>query len=93
MQITVTLKCPSCESEQLNKYGFAPDGRQKYQCRACGRQHREQPRPNGYTEERKEEILRATQERSSLRGIQRTFGVSRQTLSAWMKKKQTNSRT
>ena len=58
-----------------------------------GGQHREQPRPNGYTEERKEEILRATQERSSLRGIQRTFGVSRQTLSAWMKKKQTNSRT
>jgi transposase-like protein len=30
--------------------------------------------------------LRAYQERSSLRGIERTFGVSRYTVAEWLKK-------
>ncbi len=54
---------------------------------ACGRQSREDPSPNGYTEERKEEILRAYQERSSLRGLRRTFGVSPTTVIGWLKKR------
>lgn len=87
MQKVITVYCPHCGSDDLAKYGFAPDGRQRYRCRACQRQHREDPRPHGYSEERKAEILRATQERSSLRGIQRTFGTSRQTISSWLKKK------
>ena len=36
---------------------------------------------------RREEILHAYQERSSLRGLTRTFGVSRTTVTAWIKKK------
>ena len=40
-----------------------------------------------YSPKRKEEILRAYQERSSLRGSERTFGVSRQTVSKWLKQK------
>ena len=40
----------------------------------------------GYTQERKEEILRAYQERSSLRGLRRTFGVSPTTVIGWLKK-------
>jgi transposase-like protein len=31
--------------------------------------------------------LRAYQERSSLRGLSRTFGVSRNTVTSWLKKK------
>ncbi|CAD7852093.1 MAG: hypothetical protein, partial [Olavius algarvensis Gamma 1 endosymbiont] len=31
-------------------------------------------------------IIKAYQERSSMRGIERTHGVCRQTLSAWLKK-------
>jgi IS1 family transposase len=42
----------------------------------AARQSREEPYPNGYTEERKEQTLSAYQERSSLRGLRRTFGVS-----------------
>ncbi|TMC19792.1 MAG: hypothetical protein E6J34_14660 [Chloroflexi bacterium] len=49
-------------------------------------QSRENPTPYAYTEERKEEILRAYQERSSLRGLTRTFGVARNTVSEWIKK-------
>jgi len=37
------------------------------------------------TEEKKELIINVYQERCSMRGIKRTFGVSRRTLSAWLK--------
>jgi transposase-like protein len=39
----------------------------------------------GYSEERKEEILKAYFERPSMRGIERVFGVARQTVSTWLK--------
>jgi transposase-like protein len=55
-------------------------------CRGCKRQSRENPTPHAYPEERREEILRAYEERSSLRGLERTFGVSRNTVIAWIKK-------
>jgi transposase-like protein len=48
---------------------------------------RDNPQPNGYTEEEREQILRAYEERSSLRGLTRTFGVSRNTVSTWLKEK------
>ncbi len=43
-------------------------------------------RPHAYPEERREEILRAYEERSSLRGLERTFGVSRTSVISWIKK-------
>jgi transposase-like protein len=46
----------------------------------------EHPFPNGYIEERKAEILRAYQERSSLRGVTRTVEVLRNTVKEWLKK-------
>jgi transposase-like protein len=63
-----------------------PDGRQRFRCRDCGRRSTADPRPNGYTEQQRELILRAYQERSSLRGLTRTFGVSRTTVLSWLKK-------
>ena len=91
MAITITLTCPHCTSENLVKFGFAPDGRQRYRCKTCGKQHREKPRTNAYPEQQREMIIKASQERSSLRGLQRTFGVERHTISKWIKKKQINS--
>ena len=82
-----TLACRHCGNTTLVKYGIAPNGKQKYRCRSCGRQSRENPQPPGYSDERREEILRAYQERSSLRGLERTFGVSRETVIAWLKKR------
>jgi len=85
--VTLTLRCPHCHSDQLIKYGHAPNGKQKYRCLACGRQSRDNPTPHVYPVERRDEILRAYEERSSLRGLTRTFGVSRTTVSTWLKKK------
>ena len=84
--VTEVISCPHCGSPDIVKNGFAPNGKQKYLCHSCGRQSREDPSPNGYTQERKKEILRAYQERSSLRGLRRTFGVSPTTVIGWIKK-------
>ena len=66
--------------------GATSDGRQRFCCRDCGRRSTADPRPNGYTAEQRELILRAYQERSSLRGLTRTFGTSRSTVTSWLKK-------
>jgi transposase-like protein len=85
--VTLTLRCQHCQSERLVRNGLAPDGRQRYLCRDCRQRSREQPRSNAYPEPAREQILRAYDERSSLRGLSRTFGVSRQTVTAWLKKR------
>ena len=86
--VTETITCRHCASTDIVKNGLTPNNnaKQRYLCHACGRQSREDPSPNGYTEERKEEILRSYQERSSLRGLRRTFGVSPTTVLSWLKK-------
>ena len=81
--VTRIVTCYHCDSENIVKNGKAPNGKQKYLCYDCGRQSREDPESNAYPPERREEILRAYQERSSLRGLARTFGVSRTTYYCW----------
>ena len=84
--ITSTLTCRHCGSPDLTKYGIAPNGKQKYFCRTCRRQSRDNPGTTAYSEAQRETILRAYQERSSLRGLERTFGVARSTVIGWLKK-------
>lgn len=84
--VTYTVLCYHCKSERLVKNGFSPNGKQKYRCLECKRQSRDDPAPLGYPPERREEILNAYQEHSSLRGLSRTFGVARNTVSGWLKK-------
>src|SRR6266581_2394664 len=86
LMVTVTICCPYCGSEDLIRNGHASNGKQKYHCKSCKRQSRENPAPNGYPEERREEIMRAYQERSSLRGLTRTFKITRNTVKNWLKK-------
>src|SRR6266567_164590 len=62
LMVTVTICCPYCGSEDLIRNGHASNGKQKYRCKSCKRQSRENPSPNGYPEERREEIMRAYQE-------------------------------
>lgn len=84
--IEVELKCRKCGNENIVKNGHNATRKQQYYCKDC--QWRGILNPSEkYSNERKEEILRAYQERASMRGIQRTFGVARQTLAAWIKKK------
>ena len=84
--IKITLACYHCGSEQLIHNGNTRNGKQRYRCKKCGRSSRDNPQPSGYTPPERETILRSYHERSSLRGLQRTFGVARNTVSTWLKK-------
>ena len=88
----MTLQCRHCGDDRLVRHGRTTNGKQRYRCKACGRSNRDDPQPNGYTQAERETILCAYQERSSLRGLTRTFGVSRNTVTAWLKKKPGASR-
>jgi transposase-like protein len=87
IMVIIIVKCPFCESKDLVLNGHAPNGKQKYLCKECKRQTRENPTPHAYSEEDREKILKAYQERSSLRGLKRTFGVERNTVTKWIKKR------
>ena len=54
-----------------------------YKCRSCGRNILEWPQHEKYTPEQKETILSAYQERHSMHGIGRIFGVACPTLIEW----------
>jgi transposase-like protein len=83
--VTLNLPCCHCGSENIVRNGLTTNGTQRFLCRDCGRRSRDNPQPNGYTEDEREKILRAYEARSSLRGLSRTFGVSRNTVSNWLK--------
>ena len=89
---TSTRTCPGCGSDHVVRDGRSPNRKQRYWCRACNLSHRDDPEPRGYSEQEKEVILKAYQERTSLRGLERVFGVSRKTISEWLKKKPKRSR-
>jgi len=84
------VECRPCGSREVIRYGVAPNGKQKYVCHSCGRQSREKPGSNADDEEHRNEILRAYEERSSVRGLERTFGVSRNMVTTWLRKKGLN---
>ena len=64
--------CTKCGSINIVKNGKRPNGQQKFHCHDCNAWGTLNPKVK-YSEERKEEILRAYEERCSMRGIQRTF--------------------
>ncbi len=83
--IAIVKTCPSCGSTELVSNGHqVKNGKQKYHCKNCDKYGTLDAAPR-YSEERKEEILKAYFERPSMRGIARTFGVARQTLAGWLK--------
>jgi Transposase. len=89
---TINYECRQCHSQNIVKNGHNASGSQQYWCKECGKRGVIDPK-RGYSEEQREQILAAYNERSSMRGIQRTFGVSRPTLASWIKKRRGQSKT
>lgn len=81
---TAIYQCRDCESSNLVRNGRTKTGKQKYHCQECGAYGTVNPTVK-YPAERKAEILKAYHERSSLRGLEQTFGVARQTVAAWLR--------
>ena len=79
-------KCTKCASTNIRRNGLSPAGKQKFHCKACNTYSTLEP-DNGYSDEFKETVLKAYDEKSSMRGISRTFEISRPTLVRWIQKK------
>jgi len=85
------LCCPHCTGKNLAKHGVNRSGSQRFRCNDCHKTHTPNPNPWNLTPEKQDLILAALNERMSLRAIARAFGVSRDTITALLKKKQTHS--
>ncbi len=79
-------KCTHCGSENIVKNGTTVKGQQKFHCKDCHSYRTLNPILK-YTQERKDEILKAYEERASLRGVHRIFGISVTSLLDWIKKR------
>jgi len=88
----VIYQCRNCNGKDIVKNGHNASGSQQYYCKDCGKHGVLEPK-RGYTEAHKEQILSAYYERSSMRGVQRIFGVSRPTLVSWLKKRRNQPET
>ena len=84
--VMIRIACRHCGSENIIHNEMTSNSKQRFLCKDCGKNSCEYPQPNGYTDEKRGEILRAYQERSSLRGLSRTFGVSRNIMTSWLEK-------
>lgn len=83
--------CVSCSSVQVIRFGHTENGNQRYRCRACGKSFCLHPGTTAYPAEFKEQVLKAYQERASMRGVCRIFGISRNTLIKWLGEKSTGA--
>ncbi|WP_259083434.1 IS1 family transposase [Salinibacter ruber] len=84
--IKETHECRECGSSNIVKNGHSASGSQQYHCKDCGAHKVLDPEPRGYSEEEKDLVYRAYRERGSKRAISRIFGISRNTLTRWLKK-------
>lgn len=73
--MTNSLKCYYSGSENVVCHEHITNGKQRCKCHECGRSGRENPQLHGYTEAEGGIILRAYEERSSLRGLVKILGL------------------
>ncbi len=85
-EIAHTPSCRHCHSDRTIRHGYTRKGKQRHRCQSCGRSFVENPASAACDPSRREEILKAYNERTSLRGLTRVFGVSRNTVTRWLKK-------
>jgi insertion element IS1 protein InsB len=83
--VTQTLACYHCASTNLIRFGHH-NNKQRYRCKDCGKTSRENKGSAAYDATTKAQILAAYHERGSMRAMTRIFGVSRNTVLAWLKK-------
>jgi insertion element IS1 protein InsB len=83
IQETTTFTCTRCGSINIVRNGKNKCGNPQYHCKECGAYRVLKPKTK-YPAQRKQTILRACQERISLRGLERVFGVHRQTVLRWI---------
>ena len=84
IQETTKFTCRSCGSANIIKNGTNKCGNPQYHCKDCGVYRVLKPKVR-HSAQTKAQVLRACLERISLRGIERVFGVCRQTVVKWLR--------
>ncbi len=87
LSTTLVYACPPCGGERSQKNAHTNHGAQRAKCVDCQRTFTLAPKGPRYSPEFKDQVLAAYQDRMSLRGIKRTFGVCSQTVMAWLGQK------
>ena len=87
LSTTIVHVCARCGSERIRKNGRAINGAQRAKCLNCERTFILHLRGKRYDGAFKEQVLAAYQDRMSIRGIQRTFGVCYKTVLRWLEEK------
>ena len=85
IQTVIEHRCTRCGSADIVRNGHNQCGNAQFRCKACGRSSALVPKV-AYTEEQQAQIIRTYQERGSLRGMRRLYGVAPATLTGWIKK-------
>jgi AcrR family transcriptional regulator len=75
--------CINCGSDRVAKNGHR-HGKQRYICRACGKQFADEYSQRGYPPETKQQCLTLHQQGMSFREIERQTGVSHNTVINWV---------
>lgn len=83
IQKIITYHCPHCESDQLVKNGHNKANSQQAHCKNCGAYFVLEPKQSQNTVTHRT-ILKTALERCSLRGLERIFQVTRQTIATWI---------
>ncbi len=78
------MMCPDCQSDRVAKNGHQ-QGKQRYVCRGCGRQFVDRYISRGYPLEIRQKCLDLHQQGLSFREIERSTGVSHNTVINWVK--------
>ena len=91
LSTTIVHACQHCGSERLRKNGHAENGDQRAKCLACGRTFVLEPQGARFDEKFKGQVVAAYQDRMSIRGITRTFGVCYKTVIRWVGEKSAGS--
>jgi AcrR family transcriptional regulator len=76
--------CPDCQSDRVAKNG-RQQGKQRYVCRGCGRQFVDRYVERGYPLEIRQKCLDLHAQGVSFREIERSTGVSHNTVINWVK--------
>jgi AcrR family transcriptional regulator len=79
--------CPDCQSDRVAKNGHQ-QGKQRYICRECGRQFVDRYVERGYPLEMRQRCLDLHAQGVSFREIERSTGVSHNTVINWVKNMQ-----
>ena len=87
LSTTVIHACPHCGGERLQKNGRTNHGAQRARCVDCQRTFTLVPKGPRYDQRFKDQVLAAYQDRMSLRGIRRAFGVCYETVMVWLGEK------